>query len=78
MPGIRRYYYEKGRKRLRRTPYRYIGVREHDWFNIRKLSEKMNLPIVDAVHLLLVENLKAWNVEPLTEERPAASGRNPS
>ena len=67
MPGRREHYNYRGKKRLRRTPYHHIGIRLHDWYHLRKLADKMNLTMVDTMHLMLMENLKAWNIEPLTE-----------
>ena len=68
MPGANRIL-KVGRKRYhRRTPYRYVNVREHDWVNIHRLSDKLGLSIVDTIGLVVAENLKAHHVDPLTAE----------
>ena len=68
MPGAIRTYTCRGKKRLRRTPYRYVGVREHDHYNIHRLSDKLNLSIADTIALLVAKNLEALHLRPLTAE----------
>ncbi len=68
MPGAHRTYWHGRKKRKRRTHYRYVNVREHDWVNIHRLSDKLRLSIVDTIGLVVAENLKAHHVDPLTAE----------
>ena len=68
MPGPKRYYKDRGRKRKRRTPYRYLGVREADWYGFHRLADKLGLSLVDTISVLVTANLKAWHIEPLTAE----------
>ncbi len=77
MPGLNRVYHSRGKKGTRRTPYHPINVREHDWYNIRRLSEKLNLSIVDLIGLLVAKNMEAYNLEPLTAEKLAEMGPKP-
>ena len=68
MPGVHRTYWHGRKKRKRRTHYRYVNVREHDWYNIHRLSDKLGLTIVDTFGLLVAKNLEALHVDPLTAE----------
>ncbi len=68
MPGPKRHYNLGGKKRLRRTPCREIGLREHDWYNLHRLSDKWDLSLVDTIGLLVATNLEALHVDPLTAD----------
>ena len=68
MPGVHRTYWHGRKKRARRTHYRYVNVREHDWYNIHRLSDKLGLSIVDTFGLLVAKNLEALHVDPLTAD----------
>ena len=69
MPGGLFTYKYNGEKRRRRTPYRYVGVREQDWYNMHRLADKYRMSIVDTFGLMVSANLKALDCEPLTAER---------
>ena len=66
MPGAKRTYTVKGKKGRRNIPYRYLGVREYDWYNVHRLAEKFGLSIADTIGVVIAKNLEAVNVQPLT------------
>ena len=68
MPGCLRTYQINGRKRKRRTPYRYLNVREHDWYNAHKLADRLRLSLADMIGLLISKNLEELNIWPWTKE----------
>ena len=66
MPGAKRTYAVRGKKRTRRTRYWYIGVREPDFFNFHRLAMRLQLSKADAFALIVAENCEARNLTPLT------------
>ena len=72
-----RTFFSGGKKRKRHTQYRYVNVREHDWYNIHRLANKFRLSIADTVALLVTTNLEAFDMEPLTAQGLANLGENP-
>ena len=51
--------------------------REHDWYNIRRLSDKLNLSIVNLMSLMVAKNMEARNLERMTAEKLAEMGPKP-
>ena len=76
MPGANRTYIAHGKKRTRRTPYRFVSVREHDWYNIHRLSDRLRLSIADTFGLLVSKNLEALGLQPTTAEDLAQLEKN--
>ena len=72
MPGANRSYRYKGEKRPRRTPYRFLGIREADWFNFHRLANKSRLSLVDAFQDMVTAMLEVRGMKPMTTEDLAA------
>ncbi len=71
MAGPTRSYYRHGKRRKRLTLYRYVNVREPDWYNIHRLADKFSMSIVDLMALLINTNLEAQGMKPFTAEDQA-------
>ena len=69
MPGLTQTYNVHGKRGRRRTPYRYLGVRELDWYNFRVISDKLRLNLADTFALIANEKARSIGVEPITPER---------
>lgn len=68
MPGLKRTCTSYGKKRLRRTPYRYVAVREADFYNFHRVADKFRMSLADTFALIVAERLKAFNVDPVTPD----------
>ena len=72
MPGPKRTYLYEGKRRRRHTPYRYLNVREADWFNIHRLADNLRLSLVDTFQEVITAMLEVRGMKPMTTKDLAA------
>jgi hypothetical protein len=76
MPGLTQTYNVFGKRGRRRTPYRYVGARELDFYNFRLISKKLRLNFVDTFALMAAEKMRSLGMEPWTPEVLERLSRN--
>ena len=68
MPGLTNTYNVHGKRGRRRTPYRYVGVRELDFYNFQLVSERLRLNLVETFALVASEKMRSLGMEPWTPD----------
>ena len=72
MPGPKRTYLYEGKRRRRHTQYRYLNVRESDWYKIHRLADNLRLSLVDTFQEVITAMLEVRGMKPMTTEDLAA------